>query len=249
MSLLQKCTSFLNYITWPLRFPKVKDSASQSSIVELIEKSFENTISSTQVDQAIILSVRAVEQEQLGRRDEALCLYLKALESLLSAMPIQDDTERKKYIAQKIKEYLAHNHIDLEEKVEPTSTISDKVIQTAINLAVAIKQSPIPDAIKSIFNFALSKIRAFNQKYGIREKAWKLGKMGVERSLEIDQQYQLHQKIGEIILTGATAVIKASIAYQIATPYRELLSEARGQPESSDLSEHHCSEPHLLKIH
>ncbi|KAK9765283.1 hypothetical protein K7432_006512 [Basidiobolus ranarum] len=238
-----------NQLGWPLLSSNSEIPNDTIKIVELPEDSLEDMLSSTEVDRAIILSAHAVEREQMGRRDEALGLYVEALESMLNAMPVQEDPERKRAVAQKIKQYLAQNDIDLDTTPEPSNaTISDTIINTAINTAVAIKQSPIPDAIKSTVNFTLSKMKKFDQAYGVREKAWKLGKIGVNKTLEMDQQYRLHQKISNVVLTGATAVMKAGIAYQVATPYQELKSEVRSQLEANNNAELGCTDSHLLKI-
>ncbi|ORX88921.1 hypothetical protein K493DRAFT_290000 [Basidiobolus meristosporus CBS 931.73] len=220
-------------LAWPLLSSTTEGQGGPLKIVELPDE-VPTLISPRDVDQAIILSAHAVEREQLGDRKEALGYYLGALENLLHAMPVEGDAERKKAVAQVIKQYLAENEIDLEATPEPENgTISDTIINTAISTAVAIKQSPIPDAIKSTVNFTLSKMKKLDQAYGVREKAWKLGKIGVNKTLEIDQQYRLHQKISHAVLTGATAVMKAGIAYQVATPYHELKSEVQSQLEPS----------------
>jgi hypothetical protein len=103
-----------------------------------------------------------------------------------------------------------------------TSAISENIIQAAITSAVALKQSPIPDAISATVNYTMKKIQKIDQTYGLQDKAWEISRSGINMALEIDQQYNVHEKVGNALFTGLAAAMKAGIAYKDSPSYREI---------------------------
>ncbi|KAI8813738.1 hypothetical protein BJ742DRAFT_787353 [Cladochytrium replicatum] len=86
--------------------------------------------------------------------------------------------------------------------------LSDKVQEAAVNGAVMLKQSPIPDALGSFADSALEGYRRVDDVFGVQNYI-----------------YSATQKIATTsVLAGgvlATAAIKAGVAYQRAPGYRE----------------------------
>lgn len=104
----------------------------------------------------------------------------------------------------------------------PHTTFSNKVVNAAVAGAVALKQSPIPDAIFSTVNFTLRKAQAIDKYIGVQSLCWEVSKVGLNKAIELDAQYNLHKKFSAALMTSATAVIKAGIAYKEASSYQEL---------------------------
>ncbi|CAG8533993.1 4136_t:CDS:2 [Paraglomus occultum] len=102
------------------------------------------------------------------------------------------------------------------------SKVSDQIINAAINGAVALKQSPIPDAISATVNYTMKKIKNIDETYGLQEKAWEISRSGINLALEIDQQYNVHEKVGNALFTGLAAAMKAGIAYKDSPGYQEV---------------------------
>ncbi|GBB86351.1 hypothetical protein RclHR1_12780005 [Rhizophagus clarus] len=103
-----------------------------------------------------------------------------------------------------------------------TTGISKNIIQAAVTSAVALKQSPIPDAISATVNYTMKKIQKIDQTYGLQDKAWEISRSGINLALEIDQQYNVHEKVGNALFTGLAAAMKAGIAYKDSPSYREI---------------------------
>ncbi|CAG8623177.1 10077_t:CDS:2, partial [Acaulospora morrowiae] len=102
------------------------------------------------------------------------------------------------------------------------SGISKHIINAAITSAVALKQSPIPDAVSATVNYTMRKIKNIDEAYGLQDKAWEISRTGINLALEIDQQYNVHEKVGNALFTGLAAAMKAGIAYKDSPSYREL---------------------------
>ncbi|CAG8453667.1 15764_t:CDS:2 [Cetraspora pellucida] len=110
-----------------------------------------------------------------------------------------------------------------QENNEPgSSKLSENIIQAAVTGAVALKQSPIPDAISATVNYTMRKIKVIDEAYGIQDKAWEISRSGINMALEIDQQYNVHEKVVNGLFLGLTAAMKAGIAYTDSPSYREL---------------------------
>ncbi|CAG8433111.1 7781_t:CDS:2 [Ambispora gerdemannii] len=107
-------------------------------------------------------------------------------------------------------------------QAQPGPSISEYIINGAINSAVALKQSPIPDAISATINYTMKKFKQIDDTYGLQEKAWEISRTGMTMALEIDQQYNVHEKVGNAIFTGLAAAMRAGIAYKDSPSYREL---------------------------
>lgn len=211
-----------------------------------------NKINRKKIDQAIAFSAYAVEEDHQENFDCALDLYLMALENMLEALPIHADQSRKDALKNKLKEFMDRTGLTEElvestnssppspepqdaKKCECSSStwsqssrsiknskISQHIINAAITSAVALKQSPIPDAMSATVNYTMRKIKNIDETYGLQDKAWEISRTGINMALEIDQQYNVHEKVGNALFTGLAAAMKAGIAYKDSPSYREL---------------------------
>ncbi|KAF0447468.1 bsd domain protein [Gigaspora margarita] len=199
-----------------------------------------NKLNRKKIDQAIAFSAFAVEEDHQGNPDCALDLYLLGLEHMLEALPIHADQSRKDALVAKLRDFMDRAGLT-EEFSESTNSkegqvtsstsensrpegpgISQHIIQAAITSAVALKQSPIPDAISATVNYTMNKIKTIDEAYGLQDKAWEISRTGINLALEIDQQYNVHEKVGNALFIGLAAAMKAGIAYKDSSSYRDL---------------------------
>ncbi|RIB02125.1 hypothetical protein C2G38_1991805 [Gigaspora rosea] len=199
-----------------------------------------NKLNRKKIDQAIAFSAFAVEEDHQGNPDCALDLYLLGLEHMLEALPIHADQSRKDALVAKLRDFMDRAGLT-EEFSESTNSkegqvtsstsesnrsegpgISQHIIQAAITSAVALKQSPIPDAISATVNYTMNKIKTIDEAYGLQDKAWEISRTGINLALEIDQQYNVHEKVGNALFIGLAAAMKAGIAYKDSPSYRDL---------------------------
>lgn len=208
-------------------------------------KKYSNKINRKKVDEAITLSAFAVEEDNQGNHDVAIEFYLSAVENMLEACPIHANQSRKDALKNKLRDFMDREGLtgdfmestnassaaravereELKSKCDDSNNgpgISSHIIQAAINSAVALKQSPIPDAISATVNYTMKKIRNIDQTYGLQSKAWELSRSGINMALEIDQQYNVHEKVGNAFFIGIAAAMKAGIAYKDSPSYREI---------------------------
>lgn len=204
-----------------------------------------NKINRKKVDDAITLSAFAVEEDNQGNHDVAIEFYLNAIENMLEALPIHANQSRKDALKNKLRDFMDREGLtdDFMESTNASSAakaiereenklnnqnktsgpgISDHIIQAAITSAVALKQSPIPDAISATVNYTMRKIQKIDETYGLQNKAWEISRSGINKALEIDQQYNVHQKVGNAFFVGIAAAMKAGIAYKDSPSYREI---------------------------
>ncbi|CAG8492213.1 3762_t:CDS:2 [Cetraspora pellucida] len=191
-----------------------------------------NKLNRKKIDQAIAFSAFAVEEDHQGNPDCALDLYFLGLEHMLEALP--------NALVAKLRDFMDRtglsedpNETDDSSKTQVSSStsqrsrsegpgISQHIIQAAITSAVALKQSPIPDAISATVNYTMNKIKVIDEAYGLQDKAWEISRTGINLALEIDQQYNVHEKVGNALFIGLAAAMKAGIAYKDSPSYRDL---------------------------
>ncbi|ORZ35595.1 hypothetical protein BCR44DRAFT_1499481 [Catenaria anguillulae PL171] len=104
----------------------------------------------------------------------------------------------------------------------PPPTLSDTIITAAVQGAVALKQSPIPDAVTGAVTRGFKSLQQLDQTYKLRDKLVALGKASVTKAIDVDRQYQVHQKVGGALLTSLSAVTQAAVAYKNAPSYAEV---------------------------
>ncbi|CAG8513004.1 13650_t:CDS:2 [Cetraspora pellucida] len=216
------------------------DEKDQSSIVVVTnphshqKKKLSNKLNRKDIDRAIAFCAYAVEEDHQGNPDCAMELYLLGLEHILQALPTHADQSRRNALKAKLIDFMdrtglinefseTENSSTNQENNEPgSSKLSEHIIQAAVTGAVALKQSPIPDAISATVNYTMRKIKVIDEAYGIQDKAWEISRSGINMALEIDQQYNVHEKVVNGLFLGLTAAMKAGIAYTDSPSYREL---------------------------
>ncbi|CAH1762359.1 7796_t:CDS:2 [Entrophospora sp. SA101] len=146
------------------------------------------------------------EEDNQGNHECALYFYFTAIENMLKAMPDALKTKLRDFIS----------------RTGLTEEMINHIIQAAITGAVALKQSPIPDAISATVNYTMKKIKNIDEVYGLQDKAWEISRSGINLAFEIDQQYSVHEKVSNILFTSMAAAIKAGVAYKNSPSYKEL---------------------------
>ncbi|KAG0308172.1 hypothetical protein BGZ98_008762 [Dissophora globulifera] len=99
------------------------------------------------------------------------------------------------------------------------SGISDTIISTAVHSAIRLKQSPIPDAVKTCLRTSKNILHKVDERFHLQEKAWKLSKQSIEKAVELDEQYAIHRLVTETVFATLTGLVKAGIAYKETPSY------------------------------
>ncbi|KAF8980099.1 hypothetical protein BGZ46_004626 [Entomortierella lignicola] len=98
-------------------------------------------------------------------------------------------------------------------------TFSETIISTAVESAVRLKQSPIPDVIKTCFRASRMLIAKVDERFHLQEKAWQFSKVSIEKAIELDEQYSIHEILTETFFAAVTGLVKAGIAYKESPNY------------------------------
>ncbi|KAI8988909.1 hypothetical protein BDB01DRAFT_719110 [Pilobolus umbonatus] len=186
-----------------------------------------HTINKKEVDHAMTLMNVATDMNNSGNQQMAIDLYMMGLDKMISALPLDSDANVRSALEKKLVEVKERHQLSLislsdliqeneeaEEDKPLRSQISDLVINAAVLSAVALKKSPIPDALTSVANFAMSTAASVDEKHHIRERTWSIATAGVAKAVEVDRQFEIHQMLTGAMYTGLTAFVKAGIAYQ-----------------------------------
>ncbi|KAI7887995.1 uncharacterized protein EV154DRAFT_426492 [Mucor mucedo] len=187
------------------------------------------TIDKKQVDHAITLINVATDMNNSGNQQMAIDLYMMGLDKLMCALPLESDPSVKSALERKLVELKERHQLSLislndllgpeeeqddDDQSRPIRTqISNLVINAAVLSAVALKKSPIPDAISTVMNFAVDGMQTMDEKHQIRQRTWDLAARGVGKAVQIDRQFEIHQMVTGAVYTGFTAFVKAGLAY------------------------------------
>ncbi|KAF9583732.1 hypothetical protein BGW38_008721 [Lunasporangiospora selenospora] len=98
--------------------------------------------------------------------------------------------------------------------------ISDTIINTAVNSAIRLKQSPIPDVVASCLRTSKHILTRVDERFRLQDKAWELSKNSIERAIELDEQYAIHEAVTETVFATITGLVKAGIAYKETPSYQ-----------------------------
>ncbi|KAK5822658.1 hypothetical protein F5H01DRAFT_377023 [Linnemannia elongata] len=113
---------------------------------------------------------------------------------------------------------------------DDTPTLGDTIISTAIESAIRLKQSPIPDVLKTCFRASRVILSKVDEKFHLQEKAWQLSKQSIEKAIELDEQYAIHEVVTETFFATVTGLVKAGIAYKETPSYGSLRAAAASAP-------------------
>ncbi|KAF7732765.1 hypothetical protein EC973_000037 [Apophysomyces ossiformis] len=188
------------------------------------------------LEQAITLLSIATEMNHSGNRQMSLDLYMMGIERTLAALPVDTDPTVKTALEKTIVSFKTDRGLELtppppleeaqsaenpNEEKEASSNLSNLVISTAVLGAIILKKSPIPSAVSAILAYAKSSLETVDETCKIRERAWDIASLGVAKAIEIDQRYEIHQMMAEIVCTTCSAILKAGIAYAETPGYKE----------------------------
>jgi hypothetical protein len=109
-------------------------------------------------------------------------------------------------------------------------TLGDTIISTAVESAIRLKQSPIPDVLKTCFRASRVIFSKVDEKFHLQEKAWQLSKQSIEKAIELDEQYAIHEVVTETFFATVTGLVKAGIAYKETPSYGSLRAAAASAP-------------------
>ncbi|KAK4521032.1 uncharacterized protein ATC70_004021 [Mucor velutinosus] len=218
-----------------------------SNDIKMSSATQQNTIDKKQMEHAITLINVATDMNNSGNQQMAIDLYMMGLDKLMSALPLEDATVKsaleKKITEMKVTHQLniasAEELLDDEKKSkgekstsedEPMrSQLSNLVINAAVMSAVALKKSPIPDAVSAVMNYAIDSMQVMDEKHQLRRRTWDLAANSVAKAVEIDRQYEIHQMVTGAFYTGFAAFIKAGVAYAETPGHQEASSNSSGK--------------------
>ncbi|KAG0375029.1 hypothetical protein BGX24_009617 [Mortierella sp. AD032] len=102
---------------------------------------------------------------------------------------------------------------------DDTPTLGDTIISTAVESAIRLKQSPIPDVLRTCFRASRVILSKVDERFHLQEKAWQLSKQSIEKAIELDEQYAIHEVVTETFFATVTGLVKAGIAYKETPGY------------------------------
>lgn len=119
---------------------------------------------------------------------------------------------------------------DNQHHPDDAPTLGDTIISTAVESAIRLKQSPIPDVLKTCFRASRVILSKVDEKFHLQEKAWQLSKQSIEKAIELDEQYAIHEVVTETFFATVTGLVKAGIAYKETPSYGSLRAAATSAP-------------------
>ncbi|ORZ14971.1 hypothetical protein BCR41DRAFT_371060 [Lobosporangium transversale] len=119
------------------------------------------------------------------------------------------------------------------------STLSETIVSTAVESAIRLKQSPIPDAIKTCIHASRIILSKVDEKFRLQEKAWRLSKHSIEKVIELDEQYAIHEIVTETLFATLTGLVKAGIAYKETPSYSTVKALTQQQIQQKQQQQKH----------
>ncbi|KAF9542244.1 hypothetical protein EC957_002196 [Mortierella hygrophila] len=104
--------------------------------------------------------------------------------------------------------------------------LGDTIISTAVHSAIRLKQSPIPDVVKSCLRTSKTIFNKVDERFHLQDKAWELSKNSIEKAMELDEQYAIHEVVTETVFATLTGLVKAGIAYKESPSYTAVRAAA-----------------------
>ncbi|KAI8391149.1 uncharacterized protein BYT42DRAFT_555795 [Radiomyces spectabilis] len=152
---------------------------------------------------------------------------------------------------------ISHEHLgtateaeQAKSEQETTSTLSNLIVNTAVFTAIALKKSFIPskpyryislcyfglplirliypDVMSSAIDYCKMGLDTIDETCQIRQHTWNMAAQGIAKIVQVDQQYELHQTLANIMYIGCTAFFKAGVAYAETPGYGETPKSTSG---------------------
>ncbi|KAG0235705.1 hypothetical protein BGX31_004178 [Mortierella sp. GBA43] len=106
--------------------------------------------------------------------------------------------------------------------------IGDAIVHSAIRL----KQSPIPDVVRSGLRISKTIFNKVDERFHLQDKAWELSKTSIEKAIELDEQYAIHEVVTDAVFSTITGLVKAGIAYKESPSYTEMRAAKEAEKTS-----------------
>ncbi|KAF9327564.1 hypothetical protein BG006_009158 [Podila minutissima] len=100
-----------------------------------------------------------------------------------------------------------------------SSGLGNTIINTAVESAIRLKQSPIPDVIRTCLRISGAVLAKVDERFHLQEKAWDISKQSIKKAIELDEQYAIHEVVTETFFATVTGLVKAGIAYKETPSY------------------------------
>ncbi|KAF9292456.1 hypothetical protein BGZ68_005139 [Mortierella alpina] len=111
--------------------------------------------------------------------------------------------------------------------------LGDTIISTAVHSAIRLKQSPIPDVVKTCLRTSRTIFNKVDERFHLQDKAWELSKQSIEKAIELDEQYAIHEAVTETVFATLTGLVKAGIAYKETPGYASARAAAAAAAEAN----------------
>ncbi|KAF9143720.1 hypothetical protein BGX30_014969 [Mortierella sp. GBA39] len=125
-------------------------------------------------------------------------------------------------------QYAQHPHEGYDDQNNNNNGVGlgDTIISTAVHSAIRLKQSPIPDVVKSCLRTSKTIFNKVDERFHLQDKAWELSKNSIEKAMELDEQYAIHEVVTETVFATITGLVKAGIAYKESPSYTAVRAAA-----------------------
>ncbi|KAG0214031.1 hypothetical protein BGX28_002897 [Mortierella sp. GBA30] len=143
-----------------------------------------------------------------------------------------------------------HDHVDHQDLVNNDNPggLGDTIISTAVHSAIRLKQSPIPDVVKSCLRTSRNIFNKVDERFHLQDKAWELSKQSIEKAIELDEQYAIHEVVTETVFATLTGLVKAGIAYKETPSYSSVRAAAAAEAEAEVSSRQRSHNPQEVLV-
>ncbi|KAG0286670.1 hypothetical protein BGZ96_009262 [Linnemannia gamsii] len=191
--------------------------------IQLLEQYFENRLAVPQLIDPALASKQALakhhqqEQKEKRRQEKNTAATASQKQSGKVSLSAAQDRSSSSSASKKTKRSSRRRHAaqypqqqhpegfndNMNSSINNGGGLGDTIISTAVHGAIRLKQSPIPDVV----NLELSK-------------------NGIEKAIELDEQYAIHEVVTETVFATLTGLVKAGIAYKESPSYAAVRAAA-----------------------
>jgi hypothetical protein len=172
---------------------------------------------------AAAMSAAAASQKQSGKPSAPPAAHQERSAAAAGKKSKRSSHSRRRqaaqYASQHPEAYDDHNNNN-------GSGLGDTIISTAVHSAIRLKQSPIPDVVKSCLRTSKTIFNKVDERFHLQDKAWELSKNSLEKAIELDEQYAIHEVVTETVFATLTGLVKAGIAYKESPSYATVRAAA-----------------------
>ncbi|KAI9278528.1 hypothetical protein BDA99DRAFT_428423 [Phascolomyces articulosus] len=193
-----------------------------------------SNIDTKQVEHAVTLINIASDMDQSGNHQMAFDLYMMGLDRMLSAFPLETNANMKRALEDKIREFKQEKRLNLDlppaDVTELSSsdlessnsnTLAELIVNALVYGAVTLKRSPVPYVVTSVIACAKYGFQMVDDTCQIRKRTRDIASHGMAKAIELDQHYEIQQKVTESINAVYAALAKANMAYTETPGFKE----------------------------